>query len=140
MNMKAAYPTVLAFVLLGGLVACESEPTGPAGPGRLKVRVTSFLGGANGAAIIELTGPGVSAVSALDGDLFFFSDGNTTRVVICRDRPGTIEFLIDVDDRATPPSGHLIELADGDNRLRPTFAHWLSIEPYEVAVPARNQP
>lgn len=138
--MKAAYPRVLAFILLLGLAACDSEPTGPSGPGQLMVTVASFLGGANGAAIIELTGTGVRRVSALEGDLFFLHNGNTTRVVICLDQPGTIAFLVDVDDRATPPSGHLIELADGHNQLRSTFAHWLNIEPYETAVLARNQP
>jgi M6 family metalloprotease-like protein len=108
-------------ILLGmatiGLGSCGSEPTAPTGPGQFQLEV---LGGYtdDAAIVLELIGSGISDVTAINGDLYFNNLGTTTRIVVVLREPGTISFLVDVEDVGEPPTVSLIEVANGDNELR----------------------
>ncbi len=133
--MKSARTGWLLLVgTLLGLIACDTEPAGPSGPGALKVTLRSLFRQDAGAAVVELIGSGIDSVSAIDGDLFLSRNDDAVRVVVLRDQPGQIEFLIHVDDRSTPPVAHLIEVADSSNQLWPRTTHWFHIEPLDVVV------
>jgi len=133
--MKSARTRWLLLVgTLLGLIACDTEPAGPSGPGALKVTLRSLFRQDAGAAVIELIGAGIDSVSAIDGDLFLSRNDDVVRVVVLRDQPGQIEFLIHADDRSTPPVVHLIEVTDSSNQLWPGTIHWFRIEPLDVVV------
>jgi len=138
MTKASTHVRLLLGCTLLGLGACGTEPAGPSGPGQLKVAIRSLFHRDDGAAVVDLTGSGINAVSAIDGDLFFTRDGNTVRVIVLLDQPGGIEFLVHVDDRSIPPTASLIEVADSDNRLRSSSSYWVNIEPAEVVVDSRT--
>jgi hypothetical protein len=138
MEMASTHVRMLLGCTLFALSACGTDAAGPSGPGQLNVALRSFIARDNAAAVVELSGSGINSVSAIDGELFFTRDGNIVRVIVLLDQPGTIEFLVHVDDRSTPPTASLIEVADSDNRLRPNSSYWVNIEPAEVVVDSRT--
>ncbi len=136
-------PTKSSFLLLASttlwLSACGSEPVGPSGPGQLEVTLHSTdTPTASAAAVVELTGPGINAVTPVDGELFVGVAGNTARVVVLPEQPGLIRFLINVDDRSMPPSTRLIEIADSENQLQSTEGYRFEFQPSAVAVELKD--
>lgn len=119
------HPPGLAATLLLALLAvaaCGSE--GPeSGPGQRTVALLS-PSGAEGAALIELRGPGIEAVTAVDGRVFHHARGDTVRVVVVRETPGELRFAVDLADTLTPPRGTVLEVADGENALRAVLADY----------------
>jgi hypothetical protein len=88
--------------------------------------------------VVELTGPGINAVTPVDGELFVGVAGNTARVVVLPEQPGLIRFLINVDDRSMPPSTRLIEIADSENQLQSTEGYRFEFQPSAVAVELKD--
>lgn len=102
------------------LAACaDAGPEG--GAGTLAALLVSPHG-PEGAALLELVGPGLAQVTAADGRAFSHRNGDTLRVVIVREAPGEIRFLLAVADTTRPPAALLLEVADGGNALRPDLS------------------
>lgn len=105
--------------LLLGLVACgDAGPT--SAPGTMTVTVDSPQG-AEGAAVVDLVGPGLGGASALDGRVFSEPRGDTLRVVVVAEPAGTLRFGVEVPDTTRPPVATLHEVAGPDDRLRVPF-------------------
>ena len=100
-----------------GLGSCGSEPTAPTGPGQFQVEVR---GGYNDDAAIalELIGSGINDLTAIKGELYFNNLGPITHVVLVLSEPGSISFLVDLDDVGEPPTVRVIEVADANNEMR----------------------
>jgi M6 family metalloprotease-like protein len=100
-----------------GLGSCGSEPTAPTGPGQFQVEVRG--GYDDDAAIaLELIGSGINDLTAIKGELYFNNLGPITHVVLVLSEPGSISFLVDVDDVGEPPTVRVIEVADANNEMR----------------------
>lgn len=117
---------LLHCTLLTGVVGC-GESSGPSGPGQLHITLESSNTD-DAAAVLELSGSGLGNVEVLGGEAFLQQEGNTTRVVIVLDDAGKIDFSIDVDDMSQRPTVRILQVADGDNRLRGSVAD------YETAI------
>lgn len=101
-------------------------------PGVLDVRLVS-PNGSEGAAVLETADEGITEI-AVEGGLqaFHWTEGGLTRIVLLRDEAGEIRFAMSVDDVNRPPQLEIVEIADGDNRLR------ASLTGYEIDVERRG--
>ncbi len=99
------------------LWSCGSESPVPLGPGEVRGVLVSPHG-AEAAAVISLSGTGISDVQAERGSLFQQTDGSLTRVVLILDEPGEMSFTVRVTERSEPPAANVLEVADEDNKLR----------------------
>ena len=109
--------SLLLACLVAGLSACDSVPSGPSGPGRIEVSLTS-PNGSEGAAVIVLQGSGLSAVAAAAGQIFTGPGADSLVAVVVLDEPGVITFTVRVTDVAVVPSARVVAVAGGDNQLR----------------------
>lgn len=115
------------FVRLGALsavlatvaaAACDLGLFGPSGSGVIQVSVTSPFG-PEGAAVFELTGGvGLGPVTTNGGDTFFAHAEGTSRVVVVLNEPGQLWFQVRTADIGKLPSVRVLQVADGENRLR----------------------
>lgn len=114
---------IAAVVITTVFLACDSTPAEVTGPGELQALLIS-PNGAEGAAVIELAGEGIGAVTAFPGSGRVFAErvGSTVRVVVVLDQPGEIRFRVAVDDVSDPPTGAVLEIADGSNEMRQSLA------------------
>ena len=104
--------------------ACDSQ----AAPGSLTAMLVS-PNGPEGAAYVTLFGPGIT-VSPLGARTFSHAVGDTVHVVLVRDQPGDLSFLINVPDTTQRPAVVIREVAGGDNRLRANAsAYHLELQP-----------
>jgi hypothetical protein len=110
---------VLLAVASLGIAACDS--TDPGGPGTITASVIS-PNGAEGAAILDVTGVVDTVTSG--GDLRAFSTVTPTgrRVIVVRSNPGALSVRLRVPDVSQPPSVSIVEVADGDDSLRSSLA------------------
>jgi hypothetical protein len=108
---RGAVPALAALL---GVLACDADPV----PGTLSATLLS-PNGPEGAAYVTLFGPGIGQVSALDARTFAHAAGDTVHVVVIRDEPGQVRFQVEVSDTTRLPAALLVEVAGGDNRLRP---------------------
>ncbi len=123
------------FVRLGALsavlatvatAACDLGLFGPSGSGVIRVSVTSPYG-SEGAAVFELTGGvDLGPVTTNGGDTFFEHTEGRSRVVVVLDEPGQLWFQVRTADIGKLPSVRVLQVADGENRLR------ASVSGYEV--------
>ncbi|MGD8319657.1 MAG: hypothetical protein PVJ02_04370 [Gemmatimonadota bacterium] len=108
--------TGLATLAVGIAVACGDQ--GPhSGPGTLTATVVS-PNGTEGSAVLSLFGEGIGEVRALDGAVFSERRGDSVRVVVLADTPGSLRFLVAVDDTTRPVTASFIQVADGEDQLR----------------------
>ncbi len=117
------YRLVSFSALATAFVACGSGPVEMSGPGTLLGTLHS-PNGPEGAAVIDLVGPGLGLLRVESGLAFTSVSGDVTRAVILRDRPGVIEFTLEVPDRGSPPAVNLIEVAGGDDQLRSSLQEY----------------
>jgi hypothetical protein len=73
--------------------------------------------GVEGAAVIELVGPGLGTVTAAAGQAFTHVSGDTTRVVVLLDAPGRVEFTVHLSG-LTYPGAAVLQVADSADQLR----------------------
>jgi hypothetical protein len=112
--------TGLVVGIVGGTAACGDQ--GPrSGPGTLTATVVS-PNGAEGSAVVSLFGEGVGQVSAVGGAVFSEPRRDSVRVVVLADTPGTLRFLVAVADTTRPLVANLVQVADGDDRLRASLS------------------
>ena len=114
---------IATVVITTVLLACDSTPAEVTGPGELQAVLVS-PNGPEGAAVIELAGVGMGAVTAFRGSGRVFAEraGAILRVVVVLDKPGEIRFRIAVDDVSNPPTGVVLEIADGSNEIRQSLS------------------
>lgn len=105
------------------LAACEGRV---AVPGVVTARLVS-PNGDEGALYASLVGSGILGVSALDGQTFSHVRGDTVSVVVVRGAPGELRFAVEVADVTRLPGVTVLEVADGDNRLR-SDTHLYAVE------------
>lgn len=106
----------LLSVLLVGPWGCDS---GLEGPGELQAALQGPVP-ALGAALLEVKGQGITGFSSSDDARIFWAPlsfpDNTYRVLVVRPTPGTLRFLVAVQDRGGPkPSASVIQVVTGDN-------------------------
>ena len=106
-----------AAIFTAAFLGCDSTPVDVAGPGTLDAVLIS-PNGAEGAAVLQLIGPGLGQVTATEGNVFAEHGSDGVRLVIVLDQPGDIKFRIAVDDVGDFPAWEVIEVADGANELR----------------------
>ena len=125
MRLKRLVPFLL-LALIGG---CEDlGPSGPSGPGTLRIDLVS-PNGAEGSAVFEVRGAtGIGSVSASNALVFYHHGAEATRVVVVNDEPGEIGFRLQVEEVRDVPSVTLTQVADALDRLRSSLAG------YEVEV------
>jgi len=109
----------LTLLLGAALLAAACGDTGPeSGPGTLTATVLS-PNGAEGAAVVDVFGPGIGAVAALEGRVFSQRRGDTVRVVLVRDgEAGDLRFTLAVADTTRVFTGVVLEVACPDDALR----------------------
>lgn len=121
--MRIASGLALLGALLLGVAGCDS--TGPGeekGPGQITATLVSPHG-SEASAVFELTGgTGLSFVSSDDGETFYQHSGGSSRVVVVLYDPGVIRFQVETEDVGNLPSVQVIQVASGDNQLRPSLS------------------
>ena len=120
--MKSAWKIsrrLVPLVLLGLLGGCEDlGPSGPKGPGLVRVGLSS-PNGAEGSAVFEVTGnPGMGSITSPGADVYYSHGLEGTRVVVILDTPGQIGFQIQVQEIRDLPSVVVTQVADGSDQLR----------------------
>jgi hypothetical protein len=129
-----------ACSFVAALVACDLlGPSGPSGPGWLHADLVS-PNGQEGAAVLELVGGRDLETVALDGgEVFYEREGNTTRIVAIMDDPGQIRIQIRTEDVGRLPSAAIVQVADGENRLRSSLAGYRVSFTKVPDAPTRSQ-
>jgi len=104
----------LAMLALA-LTACDS--TDPGGDANLTAVLVS-PNGAEGAAILDVTGTVESFTAPSGMSVYTTPSGNGTRVIVVRLAPGELSVNLAVADASNPPAISVVEVADGNNQLR----------------------
>lgn len=109
----------LVAVLLAAaafLAACNDGPA--PGPGAFTASLVSPHG-AEGAAVLELVGPGIQGVSG-DGARVWGRPGagDTVTVVVIADEAGSLGFRVAVADTLRRPEARVVQVAGPDDALR----------------------
>ena len=116
--MKNLFRLVALVAVAGSslLAGCDSD-----GPGLTAGVLTATLvspNGPEGAAHLKLFGEGITEVRALDARTFSYTRGDTVNVVVVRDQPGDLRFLVALADTTRVPSVSIAEVAGADDELR----------------------
>jgi hypothetical protein len=89
----------------------------------VEVRVAS-PNGAEGSAVVTLFGGGIRGVSNASGRVFSEHVGDTVRVVVVAEVPGDLRFALSLADTTAVLQGLVLQVADGENRLRSTVGDY----------------
>jgi hypothetical protein len=131
-QIKLGVALSLAVAACLGVAACGDEPTPPPPPpvpGDLVVSLVSPNGG-EGAAVLETSDEGIVDIAAEGAQAFQWRAGGGSRIVVLLDEPGDVRFTISVEDVNKPPQLEIVEVADGDNRLRESLTEYgVVVEP-----------
>jgi len=112
-----------ACLLVAAVAACgDSGPSGPSGPGTFRAEMVS-PNGAEGAAVLELTGGvGLGDVTMSGGEVHYAHGPTATQIIVLLDDPGQIRFQIRTMNVGSLPSVTVVQVADGDNALRESLS------------------
>jgi hypothetical protein len=103
--------------MVGALVACSDQAPVSA-PGTLTATLVS-PNGAEGAAVIGLTGEGIGAAAGLgDVTLFRADDVDRTTLVLVSPGGGVLSFSVALADTTRRPAVALAQVAAPDDELR----------------------
>jgi hypothetical protein len=108
------------------LAACGTDDPAPT-PGVLTATLVS-PNGPEGAAHVRLFGEGIVEVRPLDARTFSNVRGDTVNVVVVRDQPGDLRFLVALADVERVPTAAILEVAGGDDELR------ANVQSYRVEI------
>lgn len=103
------------LALLIPLAACDGGGTGTAPLGGEYIAVLQSPHGAEGAAILELTGEGIQEVVAASATLFQQPVNGGRRVMLVREPGGRIEFRVRLAEGAGLPAVRVLQVVDGDD-------------------------
>ncbi|GBD32139.1 MAG: hypothetical protein KatS3mg081_2131 [Gemmatimonadales bacterium] len=106
---------LLAVLLAAAVGGCESDVLET--PVELRGRLVS-PNGPEGAAVLELIGPGLGNARAASGHLFTRQNGDTLRLVAVLEEAGTVEFVVEWFRKKSRPEVRVLEVAGGDNAIR----------------------
>jgi hypothetical protein len=123
--MRLPFLRLLLLPALLALGACDKGgggPTPPAAPGGDYAGVLVSPNPEEASAVLELTGTGIQEVRAGTGFLASSPITGGQRVVIVREVPGSLEFVVKVAAGSEPPAVRVVEVAGGDDVLRPSLA------------------
>ena len=120
--MSLRSTSLLLFATILSLGACERGGGTPPEDGGEYRAVLESPHGAEGAAAIELTGPGIESITTSTGRIFTQSAGTTTHVVLVQEPAGSIEFRVTTAAGQAPPSARVVEVADGNDQPRAALA------------------
>lgn len=104
-----------AALALGALAACDGDPSGRGNPGPVSATLVS-PNADDGAVLLEFSG-GVRDVSVPGGQAFV-REGSPARALLVVGTPGAIQFSVLLDDVARRPEVTVLEVADGQSRVR----------------------
>jgi hypothetical protein len=116
---RIAALVVAASLAVGG---CSDGGTSIDAGGDHVATLVAPAGASDGAAVIELTGAGIASVAVIDGQLFTDRNGNTVRVVVVKDEPGTIRFRMTMESGSRLPQATVVEVSDAGDALRASLA------------------
>jgi hypothetical protein len=123
--MSLRFSPLLLLTALLSLAACDggggNGGTGTEDGGEYRA-VLQSPNGAEGAAAIELTGPGIQSVTATDGRVFTQASGTTTRVVVVNEPAAQIAFRVTMAPGQGPPAARVVEVVAGDDQPRASLA------------------
>ena len=108
---------LLALLSATAAAACDRGGTDNPPGGEYRAVLQSPNGG-EGAAAIELTGPGIESIAADAGTLHTQPSGSTTRVVLIREPAGPIQFRVTMAPGQGPPAARVVEVVDGSDQPR----------------------
>jgi len=117
------FPRFAVSALLLAAVGCGGDVGPEIRPGFLTASLVS-PNGSEGAALISIVGVGLGDVESAAGRVFTFSLGDTTRILLVLDTPGDLRFRISVPDVDKPPVGTVLQVADGENAIRPDLSEY----------------
>ncbi len=127
--MRFGAAGLLTAAALAFLSCDEGALPEPPVPGDLAVVLLS-PNGPEGAAVLETTDGGILQITSVSGQTAHWRAGGATRIVVLLDAPGEIRFRLSVDNVRSPPEITIIEVADGDNRLRDDLSGYsVSVQP-----------
>lgn len=114
-----------ALVLAAGVALSGCSDEAPvSGPGTMTATLTG-PGGPEGAALVELLGPGLAGITALgDVDLYAEVDAGGARVVLIHPTGGDLAFRVAVPDTTEPPAWVVRQVAGPDDALRPDVSRY----------------
>jgi hypothetical protein len=112
--------SLLAMAIVALLFpACDSSS--PTTAGTLTAVLVS-PNGEEGAAVLDVSGT-VESISAANGvSLHTTPVATGTRVIVVRLTPGELSLKVTVPDVSRPPGVTVVEVADGDDKLRQSLA------------------
>jgi hypothetical protein len=122
--MRVRSSTLLVLTAFLSLAAC-GDGGGPGTgteDGGVYNAVLQSPNGAEGAAAIELTGPGIQSVTASGGRIFSQASGGTTRVVVVHQTATEIAFRVIMAEGQAPPAARVVEVVDGNDLPRTSLA------------------
>lgn len=110
---------LLSILVVTVTSACDS--TRPGGPGTVTAVLVS-PNGAEGAAVLDITGPVESLSANGDVSLYRTPSANGTRAILARLTPGELSMKISLADVSATPQIGVVEVAGGDDKLRSSLA------------------
>ena len=121
-------------LLLLALSACDLlGPSSSDGPGFLNIELSSPHG-PEGAAVFELAGvEGLSGISSQRAWVFYHDQGESLRVVVILDDPGTISFRVGTASVKKVPQVTILQVSGADDSLR------ASLSGHRVTVSAEKE-
>ena len=115
------HPKLAALAVAALAFAGCSDSTRPDGPGTLTAELVS-PNGDEGAAILDVVGTVDSFKGSSDVSVHTTPTPTGTRAIVVRLSPGALQMSIHVPDISNPPAITVVEVAAGDDKLRPSLA------------------
>lgn len=115
-------PLRLILPALLALAACDGGTDTPGPAGGDYDAVLRSPNGAEAAAQLELSGPGIEDVQSSTAFLASSPVSGGRRVVIVRQQPGTLEFRVRMAEGQEPPDVRVLEVAAPDDALRASLS------------------
>ena len=116
MNFRKIFSVGVAAL---AFAACDSTPPNESGT------LTAVLvspNGAEGAAILDVVGDFESITAGNEVSLFTTPSANGMRAIVVRPAAGELSVRIAVDDVSRPPAVSIVEVSDGDDKLRTSLS------------------
>jgi hypothetical protein len=125
--MKRRFAFLLAAAFMA---ACDSTEPPRGGVYRAVLQSPS---GAEGAALVSLSGGGIEKITSPTGQVFSQVSPNGASVAIFREPAGTLEFDVQVATGHEAPSAQVVEVVDGADRMRGFAGYHVTFSRMEVA-------